>query len=133
MTAFDFEKKILIVEDDFANQQVASLFLKRFGFQTEIAENGKQAVEMANQQKYPIIFMDCQMPLMDGFEATKKIRNYCQFNQQTPIIALTANLLAGISLKCQQAGMDDILNKPVKMDEMQLMAKKWFDQSSKTD
>jgi len=121
--------KILVVEDDFANQQVAILFLKKFGYETEIAENGAQAVVLAQANKYPLILMDCQMPVMDGFTATRQIRTQPGPNQTTPIIALTANLVSGIDEQCKQSGMDDLLNKPVKMQDMQAMAERWFGKS----
>lgn len=122
--------KVLVVEDDFANQQVATLFLKKFGYDSEVAENGAIAVELAQLNKYPLILMDCQMPVMNGFDATKTIRNNPGPNQTTAIVALTANLVSGINKEIQKCGMDDILNKPVKMQEMQDMTKLWFGKTS---
>ncbi len=119
------KKKVLVAEDDFANQQVARLFLKKMGYEAEIAENGQQAIELANANQYALIFMDCQMPLVDGFEATRQIRQQSK-NTQTPIIALTANLLRGTDSDCFDIGMNDILFKPVKMDNMQAMLNKWI-------
>ncbi len=124
------ENNILVVEDDFANQQVAVLFLKKFGYSTEIADNGAIAVEMALHKKYSLILMDCQMPIMDGFTSTRTIRSSEGLNQKTPIIALTANLVSGIHGDCEESGMDDILNKPVTMKAMQAMVTKWIDCSS---
>ncbi len=117
---------ILIVEDDFANQQVASLFVKKFGYHFEVAENGMIALEKAMQTSFDLILMDCQMPVMDGFEATKEIRNSEGPNQKTPIIALTANIVNGIEKECTDIGMNDLLNKPVSMDEMRKMIEKWL-------
>jgi CheY-like chemotaxis protein len=118
--------KILIVEDDFANQQVASLFIKKFGYPFEVAENGQIAVNKAMQTHFGLILMDCQMPIMDGFEATKKIRNAKGPNQDTPIIALTANIVNGIEKECIKIGMNDLLNKPVSMNTMKDMIEKWL-------
>jgi len=117
---------ILIVEDDFANQQVASLFVKKFGYLSEVAENGEIAVEKAMAMPFDLILMDCQMPIMDGFEATKKIRNHQGPNQNTPIIALTANIVNGIAKECTDIGMNDLLNKPVSMNTMREMIEKWL-------
>lgn len=120
------DTKILIVEDDFANQQVATLFLKKFGYQTQVAENGSVAVSLSEKNRYSLILMDCQMPIMDGFSATKSIRSIQGPNQTTPIIALTANLVSGIRADCEECGMNDILYKPVTMAAMQEMVDKWL-------
>ena len=112
---------ILIVEDDYANQQVASLFVKKFGYQFELAENGKIALDKAFQSKFDLILMDCQMPIMDGFESTKVIRAKKGPNQKTPIIALTANMVTGVKKECADTGMNDLLYKPVNMKSMKEM------------
>ncbi len=117
---------ILIVEDDFANQQVASLFVKKFGYQFEVAENGEIAIEKAMQIPFDLILMDCQMPVIDGFEATRNIRSETGPNQNTPIIALTANIVSGIIEECSEIGMNDLLNKPVSMSAMKEMIEKWL-------
>ncbi len=124
------EPKILVVEDDFANQQVATLFLKRFGYQTDIAINGQQAIELAAQTKYGLIYMDCQMPTIDGFEASRQLRLNSGPNQSTPIVALTANMVSGIKQRCISAGMDDVICKPINMELLELMSKRWFNQKS---
>ncbi|MCW8877507.1 MAG: response regulator [Kangiellaceae bacterium] len=117
--------KILVAEDDFANQRVASLFLKKLGYEVEIAENGHQAVELAESKPFQLILMDCQMPVMDGFEATKKIRASKGPNKDIPIIALTANVVCGVNGDCLSAGMNDILNKPVQLEQMKSMIEQW--------
>ncbi len=123
------DTKILVVEDDFANQKVTTLFLKKFGYQTEVAENGAIAASLSQQNHYSMILMDCQMPIMDGFTATKAIRATEGPNQDTPIIALTANLVSGIRAECSKCGMNDILYKPVTMAAMKAMVEKWSEQS----
>ena len=112
---------LLVVEDDFANQRVASLFLKKLGFQADIAENGQVGLQLALDNSYQLIFMDCQMPVMDGFEACRQIREQNGPNQKTPIIALTANVMSGIQQECLDAGMDDVLNKPVQLEVMRTL------------
>ena len=120
--------KILIVEDDFANQQVASLFIKKFGYEYDVAVNGKIAVEKTLTISYDLILMDCQMPVMDGFEATAKIIEFENINNQKhiPIIALTANSLHGDKEKCIAAGMDDYLSKPVSQKDFAKIVSKWL-------
>lgn len=118
--------KILVAEDDFANQRVASLFLKKLGYEVDIAENGKVAFELAQSNPYGLVLMDCQMPVMDGFEATRAIRDTKGPNQKIPIIALTANVVCGVNGDCIQAGMNDILNKPVQLEQMESMLKQWL-------
>lgn len=123
--------KILIVEDDYANQQVATLYLKKFGYSSDIAKNGVIGVSLSQENKYGLILMDCQMPIMDGFTATKLIREGNGLSQLTPIIALTANLISGIKEECLECGMNDILNKPISVTKMKEILVKWFDESAK--
>ena len=118
--------KILIVEDDFANQQVASLFIKKFGYPLELAENGKIALDKALTQPFGLILMDCQMPIMNGFESTIQIRKNEGPNQNTPIIALTANMVKGVKKECIDTGMNDLLFKPIDMKSMRDMIEKWL-------
>ena len=124
------KQPILIVEDDYANQQVATLFLQKFGYESEVVENGLKAVEVTQTKKFPLIYMDCQMPVMDGFTASQHIRDNAGPNQKTPIIALTANLVSGIKELCAQSGMDDVLCKPINMKSLEAITQKWFEQVS---
>jgi CheY-like chemotaxis protein len=118
---------ILVVEDDYANQRVASLFLKKLGYTVDIAEHGGLAVELTCKNTYDLIFMDCQMPIMDGFEATQKIRSTEGANQKIPIIALTANVVCGVNGECIDAGMNDVLNKPIQLENMKQMLQTWLE------
>lgn len=117
--------KILVVEDDFANQQVAKLFLQKFGYEVEVASDGQVAIEKLAEAQFDLAFMDCQMPIMNGFDATKHIRENAGKNQDIPIVALTANLVAGTRESCLNAGMSDLMNKPINMQELQAMVEKW--------
>ena len=119
---------ILVVEDNETNQEVVSSMLKKLGCRVSIASNGKEAVDAVSDSSYNLIFMDCQMPVMDGYQATAEIRRFedeKEGENYTPIIALTANALEGDREKCLTAGMDDYLSKPFKQDEIRIKIEKW--------
>ena len=107
--------RILLVEDMLANQKLEMIMLAKMGYSVELAVNGKQAVEICNTKKYNLIFMDCQMPVMDGYEATRQIRKTSILNKNTTVIAMTAHALEGDREKCIAAGMDDYISKPITM------------------
>lgn len=123
-----FPLQILIAEDNPINQQLALIVLTKQGYDPEIANNGLEAVEMMQAKAYDLIFMDVQMPEMDGLEATQKIRTL-QI-QQPIIIAMTANAMQGDRDICLNAGMDDYVSKPVKPEEIAAQIKKWGAQVS---
>lgn len=109
------EVKILLVEDNLVNQKIAFVTLQKMGFPVDIAENGEEALEMFKHDKYKLVLMDIQMPVMDGYEAAKKIREYEQKNSQnlsSLIIALSANVLPRDIQLCFDAGMDEFVGKP---------------------
>jgi CheY-like chemotaxis protein len=109
---------VLLAEDDPINQLVARHLLERFGCEVQVASNGRQAVELSRANKYHVIFMDCQMPDMDGYEATRAIRLQEGNTDHTPIVAITAHTMKGDREQCLAAGMDDYLSKPLKLDEL---------------
>jgi signal transduction histidine kinase/CheY-like chemotaxis protein/HPt (histidine-containing phosphotransfer) domain-containing protein len=110
---------ILIGEDNAVNQLFLRRALERMGHITIVAANGREAVELCCQQSFDLIFMDVQMPEMDGYTATREIRRLeCRTGRHTPIIAMTAHALKGDREKCLSAGMDDYLSKPAKLDEI---------------
>ncbi len=114
-------ERILLVEDNAVNQKVSSLLLKKAGYHFEIAENGQIAVEMFQQDSsFDIILMDCMMPVMDGFEATREIREYEKNSglPKTPIIALTASVIDDDIQRCYDSGMDAYVPKPVRKEKL---------------
>jgi len=107
---------VLLVDDNLVNLKVASAMLNRLGLEVETAADGQEAVEKASAKVYPIIFMDCQMPVMDGFDATRNIRQLSGEHGTPLIIAITANAMEGDRELCLAAGMDEYITKPVKMN-----------------
>jgi CheY-like chemotaxis protein len=105
------------VDDHPINQKLMSIMLHKLGLLSDIAEDGQKALEMVMESPspYDFIFMDLQMPVMDGLECTKRIRESVPQKQQPIIIAMTANVMEGIQQRCTAAGMDDYISKPVKM------------------
>jgi CheY-like chemotaxis protein/HPt (histidine-containing phosphotransfer) domain-containing protein len=111
---------VLLVEDHLVNQKLAITLLERWGHNVEVADNGEIAVEMAARQQFDVILMDMMMPVMDGLEATRRIRAE-EISRRTPIIAMTANAMEADRERCLQAGMDDYLSKPIKAQELRQM------------
>ncbi|HEY7711485.1 MAG TPA: response regulator [Candidatus Entotheonella sp.] len=111
--------KVLVVEDNAVNQKVAAIILEKFGCRVDLAANGREALEASMRIVYDCIFMDCQMPEMDGFAATTAIRQReAQTGQHVPIIAMTANAMQSDRKRCLEAGMDHYLSKPVQAEEL---------------
>ncbi|MCF7506846.1 response regulator [Vibrio sp. L3-7] len=115
----EFSGKVLVVEDSRVNQQVAKMMLKKLGFEVDIADNGEIGVEKFKANDYVMIFMDCQMPVLDGFEATKQIRVLEEgSSKHIPIVALTANVVQRDKHLCFDVGMDEFLPKPVNQGKL---------------
>jgi len=117
--------RVLVAEDNPVNQRVAVLMLERVGLRPDVASNGREAVEMCAMLPYDLIFMDCQMPLMDGYAATAEIRRLQGPDERVAIIAMTAEALEGARERCLAAGMDDYVMKPVQLTHMIEALKKW--------
>jgi len=128
-----FSESILLVEDNEVNQKVALKMLSTFGLKVDVAVDGVQALKMCRQFSYQLIFMDLQMPNMDGYEATKAIRSEEGLNQDTPIIALTANAFYDVKNQCLKAGMNDFLAKPYKKALLRDLLASWLSIKSSED
>jgi CheY-like chemotaxis protein len=115
--------RILMAEDNAINQRVAKLILQRAGFNIDLVADGNEALEAHRVCPYDLILMDCQMPTMDGFEASRQIRQLTQ--PQPIIIAVTANALVGERERCLNAGMDDYLSKPFQAEQLVAVVRKW--------
>jgi signal transduction histidine kinase/CheY-like chemotaxis protein len=110
--------RVLVVEDNVVNQRVAFRMLERLGLHAEVAGNGLEALQKTLVAPYDVIFMDCQMPEMDGYEASVEIRRRQGPNQNVTIIAMTADVLKGSRERCLEAGMNSFISKPVKLDDL---------------
>jgi CheY-like chemotaxis protein len=117
--------RILLAEDHEMNQQVAVGMIERLGYRVDIVPNGAEAVAALQQGAYHVVFMDCQMPEMDGFEATREIRRREQEGSRIPIVAMTANVMQGDRERCLAAGMDDYISKPITRDRLELVLERW--------
>lgn len=118
---------ILIVEDNEINKTVLNKILNRFGYSNvKTASNGKEAVDLVCENDFNLILMDCQMPIMDGFEATQAIRSMSEQKSNTPIIAVTANVMDEYRKKCELVGMNDFIGKPVDIKELRAKLEKWL-------
>jgi PAS domain S-box-containing protein len=123
---------VLVADDNQVNQKVASCQLKKLGCAVDVVANGLEVLRALPRMKYDLVFMDCQMPEMDGYEATRAIRKYeqnletrCQWDAPVHIIAMTANAMQGDREKCLAVGMDDYVSKPMRLAELQAALDRW--------
>ena len=118
--------RVLVVDDNTTNQKVARLMLENFGCRVDVAGNGKEAVEMLEVLPYDVVFMDCEMPEMDGYEATAEIRRRHADDRHLPVVAMTAKAIQGDRERCLEAGMDDYISKPVRLEDLQATLARWI-------
>jgi CheY-like chemotaxis protein len=121
------QSEVLLVEDNEVNVKVAEKLIHSLGYPFEVANNGQEALDKVKQNRYRMILMDCQMPVMDGYNATQNIRIYEEQAglNRTPILAMTANAMIGDKEKCFDAGMDDYMSKPLNRFILEKTLKKW--------
>lgn len=112
---------VLVVEDYPVSREVICRMLHKMGLKVDIAENGRDAVECCAHYRYDMIFMDCLMPEMDGYTATRRIRKHEASGCHTPIVAITANAIGGEREQCLDAGMDEYLSKPIHAKDIDAM------------
>ncbi|HTJ96899.1 MAG TPA: CHASE domain-containing protein, partial [Rhodocyclaceae bacterium] len=126
--AFPETVRVLVADDTITNQKVALQMLNKLGLQGVVVSNGEEAIRTLARGAFDLVLMDCQMPVMDGFATTEKIRAGVagKQHQQVPIIAMTANALAGDRERCLKAGMNDYLPKPIVLDELRHKALRWL-------
>lgn len=110
---------ILVADDYVVNQELAKEMLELMKCKVDVSENGRETVDMHRKNRYDLIFMDVQMPELDGYEATRQIREMEGEMCHTPIIAITANALTGDREKCLQSGMDDYISKPIRGETLE--------------
>ena len=117
--------QVLVVDDNVVNQKLAAKMLQKLGHHVDIAVNGELGFEQIKKKKYDIVFMDCQMPVMDGYTATGSVREWEPKGTRLPIIAMTANAMTGDREKCLDAGMDDYMTKPFKRADFERNISTW--------
>jgi CheY-like chemotaxis protein len=119
-------ERILVVEDNAVNQLVAQGTLEACGYRVDLADNGALALEMLERQYYDLILMDCQMPVLDGYQTTRRLRQLGGPVSDVPVVAMTANAMPGEKEKCLAAGMNDYITKPVNPDEFEAKVRLWL-------
>lgn len=129
----ELQGMVLLAEDNPVNQQVALAMLQSMGLQIELAANGKEAYQMVQDKHYDLVFMDCQMPVMDGYEATTLIRQLPDERGNLSIVAMTANALSDDRKKCLDVGMDDFLSKPFSLAQLRAILEKWLPKHGKSN
>jgi CheY-like chemotaxis protein len=122
------ERRLLVVDDNLVNQRVVSRMLERLGCRAETVANGLEAVEAVSRGGYDAVLMDCQMPVLDGYDASRRIRKLAGSGSQVPILALTASALADERQHCLDAGMNDFLSKPVRLKDLASALERWLPQ-----
>jgi len=120
------QNRVLLAEDNIFNQKVAVAMLKKFGLTADVASNGQEVLDNLSKTNYALILMDCDMPIMDGYEATTNIRNQEKTSGlHIPIVAMTAHESPEARQKCSNVGMDNYISKPFKIEHLQTVLLQW--------
>jgi two-component system, sensor histidine kinase len=124
-------RQVLLAEDTEMNRMLVRILLTRMGFEVDEVENGQQAVDALARKRYDLVLMDCMMPVMDGYEATRilRAREAEAGQERVPVIALTASAIAGDRERCRQAGMDDYMTKPFQVDDFTAIVQRYLETS----
>ncbi len=128
------QARILLAEDNTVNQRVATAMLNKLGYHADLVANGEEALQALRQADYDLVLMDCRMPVLDGYEATPRIRDsrYGARNPQIPVIAVTADAMSGDRDRCLQVGMNDYISKPIEVTKLSQVLEKWIKPSATT-
>jgi signal transduction histidine kinase len=118
--------RVLVAEDNPVSQLLAAEVFKRMGFQVDVVGNGREAVEAFRRRPYDLVFMDCDMPVMNGYDAASAMREVALPGRHVPIVAMTASVLQGEAERCIDAGMDDFMSKPLRLDQLAQMVERWL-------
>ncbi len=118
--------RLLLAEDNLVNQHVAQAVLRKLGIKADLAVNGREAVQAVQAKDYDLVLMDCQMPEMDGYQATRQIREQESSGRRVPILAMTANAMQGDRERCLECGMDDYLAKPITLEGLKNALRRWL-------
>jgi two-component system, sensor histidine kinase and response regulator len=119
--------RVLVAEDNPVNQLVITGMLAKRGYEADVVADGAAAVAGLREGEHAAVFMDCQMPVLDGYEATERIRAAEEPGAHVPVIAMTAHAMAGDRERCLAAGMDDYMAKPVRPEELDAVIERWLD------
>jgi CheY-like chemotaxis protein len=130
VVAASVKARVLLAEDNLVNQKVALIMLKKWGIEADVAANGAEALDALLGVAYDLVLMDCQMPEMDGFEATRRIRERERGSRRLPIVAMTADAMVGDRERCLEVGMDDYIPKPVRADALRQALSRWLPEGS---
>jgi len=122
--------RILIADDNIVNQTLAKRMVEKLGHKADVVANGCETIDALSLIEYNLIFMDCQMPEMDGYQATREIRKGENGKSRLPIIAMTANALEGEKERCFAAGMDDYITKPIRLQDLKTAIQRWAGSTS---